>query len=103
MKKTKNKNQEKSADWKELTLSVIKNFLENFFAELSRDVRQKILMFMEKLKSNLISGSLFVFGLMFLAMGAAMALDFLISISGVGYLIVGVLLLFLGFIFKSKK
>jgi mannose/fructose/N-acetylgalactosamine-specific phosphotransferase system component IIC len=103
MDKTKNKNQGKGTDWKELTLSVIKNFLENFFAELSRDVRQKILIFIEKLKNNLIFGGLFILGSIFLVVGIAIVLNFLIDIPGAGYLIVGALLLLLGFIFKAKK
>jgi hypothetical protein len=103
MNKTKNKNQKKGTDWKELVFSVVRSFLENFFAELSRDARQKMLMFMGRLKNNLISGSLFVFGLIFLVAGAAIALDFLIGIPGIGYLIVGSLLLFLGFVFKTKR
>ena len=98
--KTKHKEE---TDWKDTALSVVKTFFENFFAELTRNVKQKIELFVIKLRNNLISLSLFLLGLIFLIVGITIMLEYLIKIPGLGYMIVGLVLLLFGTMMKMRS
>lgn len=101
--KTNHKTAKEETDWKDTALSMIKNFFENFFSELSKNIKQKIELFIIKLKNNLISLALVIVGMIFLAAGLAVMLNYLIGIPGLGYLIVGLVLVMFGMLFKMKK
>lgn len=101
--KHKTIDKEEKSDWKETALGMIKTFFENFFVQLTGHLKQKAEMFIIKLKNSLISLVLVLLGLIFFAIGVAVMLDYLIGVPGLGYLIIGMLMLMFGIIVKMKK
>jgi len=108
MENIKNKNnqtkeKDNEIDWKGMAFGMIKNFFENLFSEFSKNVKQKIDFFVSKFKNSAISLSFVVIGIIFVAVGTAMALNFFIGLPGLGYLIIGLLLVLFGVIMRIRK
>ena len=99
-KKTEKKSTGESLGWKETFLDLAKVFLRNFFEELAENVRQKIELFLKKLRNEMIFLFMIILGAGFLMVGLAVALEDWIGFVGAGYWIMGLVLIFLGLILK---
>ncbi len=90
--------------WKAMVRGFLDSFVKNFAGNFLTNIKARIEEGIENLKRNLFAGALAIVGIVFLLVGAALVLDQIIGFyRGLGYLIMGALLMLIVLIIKAIK
>ncbi len=89
------------SDWKNL----VQGFVENVFEQLSDNVSQKVHAWIKMLKRKTVGSILIILGLIYLIVGLAQYVNSILSLflPGLGYAIIGVLVMLVGYVLSSDK
>ena len=100
----KKEHEDSQENWKAMVKGFLESFAKNFAGSFMGNLRERIEEGVNKFKRNMAAAVLFVLALIFLLVGVAMVLDQVIGYyKGLGYLIVGGAILFIGLIIKAIK
>lgn len=96
-KKTKSRIEDSIYSFKDIFLQIAGGFVSNLFEQMKEQVAEKTREILYEVKRTAITTFLILFGIVFLFVGLANVIDFIIGVRGVGYLFIGFVIMFFGF------
>ena len=101
--KNKKTKKEEGFELKDFFVSFIENFIKKIGEEIVEDIKEKARKILEQLKRTTLVVSFLFFGLIFFLIGLGLFLENFFPLQGVGFLIVGFLIFFIGLLININK
>lgn len=90
-------------DLKEFFVSFIETFIKKIGAEIMEDIKEKSRELLEQLRRKTIVVTLLLLGLIIFLIGLSLFLENFFPLQGMGFLLTGFLIIFIGLLINIKK